>query len=100
MFEEATRSADAMLTVLARKNDLGFARLGLAVARKAAGSAVERNRLKRVIRESFRRHRHELPAVDCVVMTRAAATGAGNRELSTRLERHWGKIVEQCADGP
>ena len=86
-----------MLTVLARKNDLDYPRLGLAVARKAAGKAVRRNRLKRVIRESFRCRQHQLPAVDCIVMARPAAAGAGNRELAESLERHWQRIIEQCS---
>src|SRR5699024_1996593 len=40
------------------------ARLGLAVSRKVSPRAVERNRIKRQIRESFRRHRPDLPNVD------------------------------------
>ena len=97
MFESATRSADGMLTVLARKNDLDYARLGLAIARKAAGTAAQRNRLKRLIRESFRRRQHELPTVDCIVMAKPNATGSGNRELMASLERHWRRIIEQCS---
>jgi ribonuclease P protein component len=86
-----------MLTVLARQNDLEYPRLGLAVARKAAGSAVCRNRLKRLIRESFRRRQDQLPAVDCIVMAKPGAASAENRELAASLEQHWQRIIEQCS---
>ena len=46
-------------------NDLGMTRLGLIVAKKVLRRAVDRNRAKRVIRESFRRQ--SLPALDVVV---------------------------------
>ena len=45
-------------------------RLGLAVAVRVAGGAVGRNRLRRMIRESFRLDQRELPAVDVVVGAR------------------------------
>ena len=50
----------------ARPNDLGVPRLGLIVAKKVLRRAVDRNRVKRVIRESFRKRRG-LPALDIVV---------------------------------
>lgn len=41
-------------------------RLGLAVTKKC-GNAVQRNRIKRVLRAFFRLHQHEMPAMDIVV---------------------------------
>lgn len=73
-------------------NATGGARLGLAIGARAARSAVCRNRLKRLIRESFRMHRRELPAVDIVVIARAAAAEASNRELFASLARLWHEI--------
>lgn len=48
-----------------RGNDVGVARLGMIVAKKVLRRAVDRNRAKRVVRESFRRQ--SLEAVDVVV---------------------------------
>ena len=44
----------------------GKGRLGLAVTKKS-GTAVQRNRIKRVLRSFFRLHQQKLPAMDIVV---------------------------------
>jgi ribonuclease P protein component len=82
--------------VTARLNDQDRPRLGLAVASKMAGGSVERNRIRRVVRESFRLHQHELPAVDIVVSARPRSRGAPNRELRANIEELWRKVQEQC----
>ncbi len=58
------------MVVFAVPNDSGFARLGISVG-KAYGRAVQRNRIKRLIREAFRHVRHELPAgIDLIIVPR------------------------------
>ena len=83
--------------VTARLNDEEHPRLGLAVASKLAGGSVERNRIRRVVRESFRLHQHELPAADIVVSARPRSRGASNSELRASIEALWGKVRQQCA---
>jgi ribonuclease P protein component len=51
------------------------ARLGLIIGKRHAKRAVERNRIKRVLRESFRNGRTTLPRLDVVVQLVEAATG-------------------------
>ncbi len=96
VFANPIRSADKYFTVLATVNDQEYPRLGLAISRKAASSAVQRNRIKRVIRESFRQNPGDLPAVDVVVMARPLAAKTGNAELGTSLERHWSRVRHKC----
>lgn len=96
VFAQATRSVDDCFTVLARPNAGDWPRLGLAIARKHARAAVARNRIKRVVRESFRHHQAELGPLDIVVLGRQGLAGRGNAELSASLERHWKRLHEKC----
>lgn len=81
-----------MFIVQTAVNDTASARLGMAVGARVAGSAVNRNRLRRLIRESFRMHRQEMPAVDVLVTARAAAATAKNREVFDSLAKLWQSI--------
>jgi ribonuclease P protein component len=77
--------------VLANASDT--ARLGLSIAVRSSGGAVQRNRIRRLIRESFRLHRHALPALDIVVSARAQARQASAAQLRAALERLWQRIA-------
>jgi len=89
VFKKAERSRDNVFTVLCRANEANDARLGLAIAKKHCRLATDRNRLKRLIRESFRRHKAGLAGLDIVVLNRRAAAQANNEQLFKCLESHW-----------
>ena len=88
--------AKLLAMVVAANNEVG-ARLGLTVPKKVAPRACDRNRLKRHIRESFRNHRHRLPAVDIVVSARPGAQRASAPEVRQHLEQMWNRILQSCA---
>lgn len=96
VFQKNIRSADRYWTVLFRPNDIGHARLGMVVAKKRAKRAVDRNRLKRTVRESFR-CQQGMAGVDIVVLPREICVGADNAELRNSLDKHWSRIAEKCA---
>lgn len=75
-----------------RNVDDTAARLGLAVSRRVSKRAVQRNRLKRLVRESFRRRRAMMPAVDVLVIARSAAVSCGGAELLADLALLWSKL--------
>lgn len=83
--------------MITRPNETGHARLGLAVGVKAAGNAAQRNRLKRLARESFRHRQQELPPVDVVINARPGAARADNTAIRASLAAHWDRIVRRCA---
>lgn len=89
-------SADPCFRLLAIPNRLHRPRLGLAVSRRTARRAVQRNRVKRIVRESFRLHQHQLPALDIVVVARRGIESRNNNELFASLTKHWSRLEKQC----
>jgi ribonuclease P protein component len=85
-----------------RENELGHARLGLAISKRVSKRAVERNRIKRLLRESFRRVRHQLPPVDMMVMAREQAAGVPGPLLLTDLDGLWKMLLasQTASSGP
>lgn len=96
VFAEPRRSSDRFFTVLARDNGGSGARLGLAISRRAAKLAVDRNRLKRLAREAFRA-RTDLPSLDFVVMASPRAPKAPSSELRASLDKHFTRLRESKA---
>lgn len=72
--------------MLAAANGGEGPRLGLAIAKRRIPTAVGRNRIKRLARESFRRRRERLPSLDLVVQARAGAGELANRDIMARLD--------------
>jgi ribonuclease P protein component len=97
VYRDSRRSVDACFTVLTRNSGGLIPRLGLSIGARIIGNAVQRNRVKRLIRESFRQHQHELPAVDIVVNARSGARDADSIVITRSLEKHWRTVVKQCA---
>ncbi len=95
VFQQPIKTADDCFTVLRRESDLGRARLGLAVAKKNARRAVDRNRIKRVVRESFRQNHSYLGSRDYVILIRKDTSLRSNQELSISLSWHWQKILKR-----
>lgn len=99
VFAKGRRSTDGPLVVFACRNALGFPRLGLAIARKHVRRAVQRNRLKRLIRESFRLHQRELGQLDLIVIARHGVDTMAAEDISLVLQRHWAKVRTRSAFG-
>ncbi|MBU8977176.1 MULTISPECIES: ribonuclease P protein component [unclassified Lysobacter] len=80
IFQHGRRVALPVLALHWQASDVP-ARLGLAVSRKVDPHAVGRNRIKRVLRDTFRHLRDQLAAGDYVVVARPAARAASGPEL-------------------
>jgi ribonuclease P protein component len=87
--------ADAFFSLSVLANHETYPRLGLSIATRTFGTAVSRNRIKRLTRESFRLNQHSLPPVDVTVSAREAARMAKVAELRESLEQHWKSITQK-----
>jgi len=97
-FKKPIRSSDRLFTILASPSQDPNAnpRLGLAISKKNAKHAVDRNRIKRVIRESFRHRQNILSKADFIVMAKPLTKNAGKIELFKSLEQHWSRLAGLC----
>jgi len=89
VFAKAERFGNRSFTVLARENGLDHARLGLAISKKCAKRAVDRNRIKRIFRESFRLNQHKLPSVDIIAMSKPSAKSLDSVEIRKQIDVQW-----------
>lgn len=70
VFERAFKVNNKAFTLLARKNNFFYPRLGLVIAKKNLRFAHQRNYVKRLLREEFRLKQSEFDSYDIVILTR------------------------------
>ena len=92
VFKNASRYSSKHFTILITANSSGNNRLGLAIAKKRVKLAVQRNRIKRLVRESFRLNQHDLPSIDIVVMVKSGIDALENEEINHQIVSIWRKI--------
>lgn len=85
------------LLILATPNDVQRPRLGLVIGKKNVRLAVQRNRIKRHIRESFRLKQHKLPAMDAIVLARSQLDHLSNHKLDALLDKQWARLCQQAS---
>ena len=85
------------MTLLAISNNRDNPRLGLVISRKAARTAVARNRIKRLVRESFRHAQQQFGGLDIVVIGRPGVALQANQVFVESLDKLWNKLIKTCA---
>ncbi len=96
VFARPQRFHSDSFTVLVRASDLGEPRLGLAIAKRRIRRASARNRIKRLVRESFRHHLADLAGLDIVVMAKSGAENKENAAIFRELEELWQELKSRC----
>lgn len=75
-------------------------RIGIVVSRKNINRANVRNKIKRIVREVFRKKQNELAPIDIVVLVYKEAATATNKELFECIEMQLQKIEKASLKGP
>ncbi len=81
----------------ARESTGIHARLGLAISKRSLRHAVARNRIKRLVRESFRTEFPHLPAVDIVIMGETKLASMNNAVILQQLGMLWERLRDYYA---
>ena len=89
------RASHQYFLLLARKNALHTSRLGLVIAKKHIRHAVERNRVKRLIRETFRVKQQQLAGIDVIVLARKGMNDISNTALIEQLNIQWQRLIKR-----
>lgn len=89
------RASHQYFLILARLNEQDKPRLGLIMAKKHMRLAVERNRMKRLIRENFRLQQQELAGLDIIVLSRKGMDNLSNSDFTQQLNQQWQRIFKK-----
>ncbi|MGO3353829.1 MAG: ribonuclease P protein component, partial [Halomonas sp.] len=93
VFEQADLKVHGKgMMALVRFSTRGYPRLGLIVSKKNVKRAVDRNRFKRLVRESVRLRQDHLPSVDIVVLARRGVQDIDNDTLHRQLYGMWKRL--------
>jgi len=92
VFDKPGKLYSQHVKILYRINTLPHPRLGIIVAKRILRLAVDRNRIRRVIRESFRQYQVDLPAVDVVIMLRSSLKKPDYALFRQELEGIWQQL--------
>lgn len=84
--------------ILARKSHSKNSRLGIIVAKKHVKLAVQRNRLKRLLRESFRQNKTAIAGIDFVVLAKKNAALLNNQSCTEEYQYLWNKLHRKLAN--
>lgn len=97
VFDNATLKASSkQLLFLAKPNGMERPRLGLVIAKKAVRHAVQRNRIKRIARETFRHKQQELTGIDTVVLARRGVDQLDNSALHKMFDQLWQQLQRRA----
>lgn len=82
--------------ILAKDQKKDYPRIGIIVAKKNVKLAVQRNRIKRLLRETFRNERALLPKIDIIVLTKKGVHEVENSVMLTELDYLWRKLKRKA----
>ena len=95
VFDQPLKVNQRWLTVLYRSNQKKSARIGIIVGKRVANSAVARNRIRRIVRTSFRFNQEKLAGWDIVVIARQQCDTLTKEKIRAGIDQLWEKLLAQ-----
>ncbi|MFZ2315808.1 MAG: ribonuclease P protein component [Gammaproteobacteria bacterium] len=93
VFANPQKASRGPLLALYTPNSLPHARLGVIVAKRHFKRAVDRNLLRRLVKESFRHYCDKLPGLDIVFMFRARYQVIDKSNIRKEIDSLWPSLV-------
>lgn len=90
------RASHQYFLILSRPNQLPQPRLGLVIAKKHISLSVQRNRIKRLVREEFRHQQESLAGLDVIVLSRKGLAEMSNDQFRHHLAQQWQRILKKA----
>lgn len=92
VFAKPLKVSHRYLLALISTNPLSHPRLGLVVAKRRLKRAVDRNRFRRIARESFRHHKDMLKGLDIIILIRSECSALDNKAWRDDVDKLWQMI--------
>lgn len=100
VFDDAEYKVSCRYILMLAIRHKSLSRLGVVVSKKNISKAVQRNRVKRLVRESFRRTKSQIPNLDVVVLIRRGIEGLPNVIISSKMEFLWKDLCSKSEEQP
>lgn len=95
VFRKGKRISHKYLSIIYVSNRFSQPRLGIVVKKIYFKQAVVRNKLRRVVRESFRHHKDRLKGLDIIVLLRSECIPLDNKTLRSDIDKLWQQVVSK-----
>ncbi len=93
VFKNQSKVVGRYSLILFAKNNNSKPRLGLAIAKKKIARAVDRNKVKRIIRESFRHKQDIIGGFDIIVLAKGNLGNVAKPEMRKYFDEQWIKLA-------
>lgn len=97
VFKRGKRVASGCFVLCYLMMEHDYPRLGMVISKRNCALAVNRNRIKRIIREQFRLKQHALPGIDLVVFQKSSSKKISDQEQGECIEKLFSQLIVHCS---
>lgn len=93
VFVKPNKKTHKCFLLLYQSNQKDYARLGVVISKNHVKLAVNRNQVRRLIRESFRYYKDKLKGLDIIVLLRSKCTPIDKKALRDDIDHLWPRLT-------